>query len=314
MTSIHTATARPGRRAFRNLRHRLEYAALRAVMEIAAPLPPRLSAAVGVAAGEIAYHLLRVRRRVVEENLALTLGLTLDPPGIQRIARGVYHHLGRTVFEYGRFRRLDRALFDAWIDVHGFEWIEEAHAAGRGVILVSGHFGNWELMGAAVAMRGYPVHFVAREQTNPYVERFMNQSRDYMSVGVAHVGQDIRRVYRRLKAGEILGMLFDQDAGPGGLFLDVLGRVASVQTGPAVLAVRTGAAILPGAIVRLADGRHRVIFEPPLWPDRSSPEAEEIKRLAAGYNASLERMILRYPEQYYWVHRRWRTRPEEAAD
>jgi len=293
----------------RNFRHRIEYAALRTVMGIAGPLPPRVAASVGILAGEIAYRVLRVRRRVVEENLAATLGLTLDPPGLARIARGVYHHLGRTLFEYGRFRRLDRARLEAWVEVQGFEQIEAAHAHGRGVILVSGHFGNWELLGAVVSMRGYPVHFVAREQRNPYVDRFMNESRGHLRVGLAHVGPELRRVYRRLRAGEILGMLFDQDGGPNGEFVDVLGRVASVQTGAAVLALRTGAPILPGAIARLPDGRHRVIFEEPLWPDPSAPPAAEVRRLVTAYSASLERFILRYPEQYYWVHRRWRSRP-----
>jgi KDO2-lipid IV(A) lauroyltransferase len=298
--------------SLRKLRHRLEYAALRAVMELAGPLPPRLAAAVGVLAGEIAYRLVRVRRRVVEENLALTLGLTLDPAGQARIARGVYHHLGRTLFEYGRFRHLDRARLDAWVEVQGFERVEAAYSLGRGVILVSGHFGNWELLGAAVSLRGYPMHFVAREQRNPYVDRFMNESRGHLGVGLAHIGPEIRRVYRRLKAGEILGMLMDQDAGPSGEFVDVLGRVASVQTGPAVLALRTGAPILPGAIVRLPNGRHRVVFEEPIWPDHGALAAAEVRRLVTAYSASLERFILRYPEQYYWVHRRWRTRPSIA--
>jgi KDO2-lipid IV(A) lauroyltransferase len=264
-------------------------------------------------AGEIAYRLLRVRRRVVEENLAATFGLTLDPAGCARIARGAYHHLGRTLFEYGRFRRLDRARLEAWVEVHGFEQIEAAYARGRGVILVSGHFGNWELMGAAVSLRGYPVHFVVREQSNPYVDRFMNESRGHLGVGIVNVGPEIRRVYRRLKAGEILGMLLDQDGGPNGEFVDVLGRVASVQTGAAVLALRTGAPILPGAIARLPDGRHRVTFEEPLLPDPNAPAEDEVRRLVTACSASLERFILRYPDQYYWVHRRWKTQPPAPA-
>jgi KDO2-lipid IV(A) lauroyltransferase len=285
-------------------------------MEIAGALPPRLAALVGKATGEFVYRVVRARRRVVEDNLAKTLGLTLDPPGVARIARGVYHHLGRVLFEYGRLHRLDRARLDAWVDVSGFERIVEAQARGRGAILVSGHFGNWELLGAAVAMRGYPVLFVAREQRNPHVEAFMNRSRGHVGVGLAHVGPEMRLAYRRLKEGEILGMLVDQDAGRQGLFLDVLGRMASVQTGPAVLAYRTGAAILPGAIVRLPDGRHQANFEEAIWPDATAPEEAEVRRLATAYSASLERYILRYPDQYYWVHRRWNTRPpgeEEEA-
>jgi KDO2-lipid IV(A) lauroyltransferase len=283
-------------------------------MGVAGPLPPRLAAAIGKLSGEIAYRVFRVRRRVVEENLAATIGRGLDRAGLDRIARAVYHHLGCTLFEYGRFQRLDRARLDAWVEVEGFERIAAAHARGRGVILVTGHFGNWELMGAAVAMRGYPVHFLAREQRNPYVDRFMNRTRGHLGVGLVHPGPELRRIYRRLRQGEILGLLFEQDAGPAGEVLDVLGRVASVQTGAAVFALRTGAPIVPGAIARQRDGRHRVSFEAPLWPDLEAPAEAETRRLMAACNSSLERFILRYPEQYYWVHRRWKTRPAGGVE
>jgi KDO2-lipid IV(A) lauroyltransferase len=296
-----------------DLVHRLQYLVLRSVMETAGVLPPRLAHATGLALGEFAYRVLRVRRRVVEENLERTLGRTLDRPGLDRIARGVYHHLGRTLLEYGRFRRLTRARLDAWVEVRGFERVEQAHALGRGVILVTGHFGNWELMGAAVSMRGYPVHFLAKEQRNPYVDRYMNRSRGHLGVGLVHPGPELRRVYRRLRHGDIIGMLFDQDAGQSGVFLDVLGRVASVQPGAAVFAQRTGAPIIPGCIVRLRDGRHRVSFEEPIHPDLGAEPAAEVTRLVRLSVQSLERFILRYPEQYYWVHRRWKTRPGEQA-
>jgi KDO2-lipid IV(A) lauroyltransferase len=300
----------------RDLRYRLQYLALRSMMEAAGLLPRRLAHAAGLLLGEFVYRVLRVRRRVVEENLELTIGRTLDRARIDAIARGVYHHLGRTLLEYGRFRRLTRARLDEWVEVHGFERVVEAHALGRGVILVTGHFGNWELMGAAVSMRGYPVHFLAKEQRNPYVDRYMNMSRGHLGVGLVHPGPELRRVYRRLREGEIVGMLFDQDAGPAGVFIDVLGRVASVQPGAAVFAQRTGAPIIPGSIVRLADGRHRVDFEEPIHPDRGAPREAEILRLVRLSSRSLERVILSHPEQYYWVHRRWKTRPaaEDQAE
>jgi Kdo2-lipid IVA lauroyltransferase/acyltransferase len=300
----------------KRMRDWLTYVVLRVAIAIAGAMPRRLTLVIGAALGDFAYHVLRVRRRVVEENLRLTLGQTLDRSGVDRIARGVYQHLGRTLLEYGQFRQLDRDEIRVLVEVIGFEHLRTAHAHGRGVIVAAGHFGNWELGGGVVSFQGYPMHFVAKEQRNPYIDRYMNRSRGHLQVGLIHPGPEIRRLYRCLRDGEIIGMLLDQDAGPDGEFIDVLGRVASVQTGAAIFSVRTGAPIIPSAIVRLPDGRHRGVFEPPLYPDPNAPFEAEVRRLTTLCTRSLERHILENPEQYYWVHRRWKTRPpgEKAPD
>jgi KDO2-lipid IV(A) lauroyltransferase len=246
---------------------------------------------------------------VVEDNLRWTLGQTLDRAGCAAIARGVYHHLGQTLLEYGRIQSMGRAELEAWVDVIGFDGVASAHARGRGVILTAGHFGNWELCGAQVAIRGYPLSFMVKEQRNLYIDRYLARTRSHLGAGLVYVGPEVRRVFRRLRNGEVLGMLIDQDAGSDGWFHDVLGRVASVQPGAGVFAQRTGAAIVPCAIRRLPDGRHQVVFEPPIFPDSNAEPAAEVERLNTLCVQSLERYIWRTPEQYYWVHRRWKTRP-----
>jgi KDO2-lipid IV(A) lauroyltransferase len=264
----------------------------------------------GDLAGDFVYHVLRTRRRVVLENLGATLGLALDRPGVERIARDVYRHLGRTLFEYGRFGDLRGPHLPDWLEVRGFEHLEAAYRRGRGVVVVTGHFGNWELLGAIISHHGLPVHFLAKEQRNPYVDRYMDRARSrHLAVGVLNPGPELRRIFRSLRRGEMIGMLFDQDAGSDGLFLDVLGRVASVQPGAAVFAHRTGALIVSCGVFRLPGGRHRACFEPAVEPDPRAPSAAEVRRLTECCEASLERYIYLRPEQYYWVHRRWKTRP-----
>jgi KDO2-lipid IV(A) lauroyltransferase len=288
----------------------LEYVALRAVMGGAGLLPRPLMGRAGDLAGDFVYHVLRTRRTVVEENLAATLGQTLDRSGVNRIARNVYRHLGRTLFEYGRFGDLSAGGLPEWLEVCGFENLAAAHRRGRGVVVVTGHFGNWELLGAIVAQHRLPIHFLAKEQRNPYVDRYMDRARSrHLGVGVLNPGMELRRIFRCLRRGELIGMLFDQDAGADGIFLDVLGRVASVQPGAAVFSYRTGAPIVPCGVFRLPDGRHRASFEPAFDPDPGAPYEDEIRRLTALCEASLERYIYLHPEQYYWVHRRWKTRP-----
>ncbi len=293
---------------------RIEYLALRAVMGAAGLLPPPLMGRAGDLAGDFVYHVLRTRRRVVEENLGATLGQTLDRAGVDRIARDVYRHLGRTLFEYGRFGGLRVRGLPEWLEVRGLEHLEAAHRRGRGVVVVTGHFGNWELLGAIIAHHRLPIHFLAKEQRNPYVDRYMDRARGrHLGVGVLNPGPELRRIFRCLRQGELIGMLFDQDAGSDGIFLDVLGRPASVQPGAAVFAYRTGATILPCGVFRLPGGRHRASFEPAFDPDPGAPYEGEIRRLTERCEASLERYIYLHPEQYYWVHRRWKTRPPAEA-
>jgi Kdo2-lipid IVA lauroyltransferase/acyltransferase len=303
--AIEEAPPRPlGRRIY----DRVIYLLMRAGTGLASALPPRAGVAMGIATGEFVYRVLRTRRRVVEENLRWTLGRTLDRAGCDRIARGVYHHLGRTLFEYGSFQHMDRQRLEGMIDVVGFDAVTAAMAMGKGFILCAGHFGNWEMAGVPISLRGYTIHFVAKKQRNPDVDRYLADTRKQLGAGLLYVGPELRRIFRRLRAGEIIGMLVDQDAGRSGEFRDVLGRTASAQPGAGVFSQRTGAPIVPCAARRLPDGRHQVVYEPPLVPDPEADPAAEAERLNALCVQSLERHILRTPEQYYWVHRRWKTR------
>ena len=306
--SVDESVAEAPRTLGARIRDRLVYALLRGWTAFAGSLPPRAGAAAGIAIGEFVYRVVRIRRRVVAANLRSTLGLTLDAAGCERIARGVYHHLGRTLYEYGQIRRLDRQRYEAWVEVVNFDALAGAVARGRGVILAAGHLGNWELAGMPVSAHGFPLSLVAKRQRNPHIDRYLAGTRQ-LSADLLYLGPEVRQIFRRLKAGEVIGMLIDQDAGPGGAFMDVMGRVASVQQGAGVFAQRTGAAIVPCAVRRLPDGRQQVTYEPAILPDLDQPAAVEVERLNRLCIASIERHVWRAPEQYYWVHRRWKTRP-----
>jgi len=302
----------PERALGARVRDRLVYALLRGWTELSGLLPPRAGAAAGVAIGEFVYRVLRIRRRVVQANLRSTLGLTLDRAGCEQIARGVYHHLGRSLYEYGQIRRLDRQQFEAWVEVVGFDSIRSAIARGRGVILTAGHLGNWELAGMPITAHGFRLSLVAKRQRNPHIDRYLAGTRK-LSAELLYLGPEVRQIFRRLRAGEVIGMLIDQDAGPAGEFMDVMGRVASVQPGAGVFAQRTGAAIVPCAVRRLPNGRQRVTYEPAILPDLEQPAAAEIERLNRLATTAIERHVWRAPEQYYWVHRRWKSRPEQKG-
>jgi len=295
------------------LRDRALYLLLRGWTTLAGGLPPAAGAALGVALGDFVYRVPRTRRRVVEENLRATLGLTLDAAACGRIARGVYHHLGRTLVEYAQIRRRDREQYASWLEVIGFEAMTSAIARGRGVILTSGHLGNWELSALPIVAHGHRISLVAKRQRNPHIDRYLADTRR-LTGEVLYLGPEVRQIFRRLKAGEVIGMLIDQDAGPSGTFMDVMGRVASVQPGAGVFAQRTGAAIVPCGVRRLPDGRYQVAYEPAIIPDPARPAAAEAERLTRLCTSSIERHVWRAPEQYYWVHRRWKTRPAAGRE
>lgn len=193
--------------------------------------------------------------------------------------------------------------------IEGLEHLASCRAAGSGALLVSGHYGNWELMGASVTARGYPVKFLIKTQSNPWVDRLQNETRAAAGLGVIRPGLALREMVHVLRRGEFIGLLGDQDAGRDGLFVDFLGRPASVFRGPAYLAYRLGCPIIFGHINRLPNGQHRVTFEPPLFADPDWDEPTAIARLTEAHVRTLERVIRSAPEHYWWLHRRWKTRP-----
>jgi len=265
---------------------------------------------VGAMAGALA-HALGARRRVAEENLRLAFP-ELDARARGAILRAHYRELGTVVAEYARLADLARApLGEAIAAVRGLEHIEAARAAGRGGILLTGHFSNFELLGAWLAQR-HPVDAVVRALSNPRVEAWIARERRRAGFGLIDAGRGLRALYQALRANRLVAILADQDARRAGVFVPFLGRPASTPVGPARLALATGAPILMGFVTRAADGRLELEVEPPLAAgDRRAPQAAE--RLTALHTARLEAWVRRRPELWFWLHRRWKTRPAAAA-
>jgi len=176
-------------------------------------------------------------------------------------------------------------------------------------VLVTGHFGSWELMGARLKSHGYPVNFLVGEQKNRAVDDLMNHLRRSKGIGIIGMGASMRHVLRALKSNQFVAMLSDQDAGSRGVFVDFMGRPASTPFGPASFAVRTGAALIAAFILREDLARHRVILEAPLVPNAGASEEEESLRLTQQYTSLLEKYVRERPDHWLWLHRRWKTRP-----
>ncbi len=267
-------------------------------------LPWARARAVGERLGD-AVRALGVRRRVAEANLALVF------PGWSaaeraRVLREHYRELGRVTAEYGHLDRLARAAAgEVIVDASGLELLEPWR--GRGVIVMSGHYSNFELLGACVG-RINPVDFLVRPLSNPGAEALISGIRARAGVGCISTALGTRGIYDALAAGRWVAILGDQDARRRGCFVPFLGRPASTAAGPARVALRTGAPIIMGFLERRSDGRFDLVVRGPLVPPE--PEAPgAVERLTALHTAVLEERVRARPELWFWLHRRWKTSP-----
>jgi Kdo2-lipid IVA lauroyltransferase/acyltransferase len=292
------------------IRHRLEYIATRGFMLFAmlSPLPLVWKVADVVGAGAYA---LGMRRKVTLDNLRLAFPEKTSEE-LTAIAKSAYRQFGRMLFEFMRFPALDSKTVLESCEIVNRHLFDEALASGKGGVLVAGHFGNWELMGAHLARLGYPIYFLVGEQRNRLVDDVMNKHRERMGIRIIHRGIAVRGVIRALRDNGFVAMLADQDARSAGEFVEFFGRPASTFQGPAVFALKTGASIFFGGPIRIANGRHRIEVERFSVDGMEAVTPENIRQLTQAYTSALERIIRRYPDHWFWMHRRWKSSPEKV--
>ena len=286
----------------RERRHRWEWRLARALEAALGRLPESAALAVGAALGATLYG-VGIRRRVTITNLARAFP-HLAARRRAQVARAAYRHLGREVVATLRFLALSPEERCRRVELVGEGALRAALAHGRGALLVSGHFGNWEVAAAALAARGYPVAAVVRPLRNPYLDARLDAARRALGYRTIHQRRAPIEVPRLLRRNTLIGLVADQDAGRHGIFLPFFGHPAATARGPAVLARRAGAPALAAFAFRLPGrkARYRLELEP--LPTEGPPEA-----LVAAFHSRLEAAIRRAPEQYFWLHQRWKTPP-----
>jgi KDO2-lipid IV(A) lauroyltransferase len=286
---------------------------LRTLGAVARMLPFERAGDLGAGIGAAAFHLLGRRRRIAIENLTLALGPAPGGLKAETVARRAFEQLGRSFLEFLALPAQRREDLLARIEFVGFEPLQEWGRAGRGAVVVSGHFGNWELLGAVSGMGLAPMKYLLPRQTNPGSDDYLNEVRRGAGVEPLVIGYRMRAGLRALKEGAFLGMLPDQDARRAGIHVPFFGRPASTHTGPARLAIAANAPIAVGVMERSGRGRFRARILRVLVPDPSAEEEDEVRRLTAEVTEVLEEAIRGRPDHWYWIHRRWKTPPGEAA-
>lgn len=290
------------------LAHRLEYGLFAVASSLLNALPRRTALALGAAVGRLGYSLLRIRRDVVEQNLRIAFP-DRDDAWIRSTAREAYAHLGREMVEMLRAARRGRDAVLGNTVIEGEDLLRAALEEGRGAVLLTGHFGNWEMSAGAFGSRGYPVDVLIQRQRNPLFDRAIIDARHGIGMELIDRGLATRTGLKTLRDNRILAVAGDQNTRKGGVFLPFFGRPASTSRGFAILAARAGAPILTMMGTRRSDGRlHIVVRRLADAIGRGGPSTNDVVQ---AFLNELERAIRAAPEQYFWHHRRWKTRPPE---
>jgi len=292
------------------MRYRFEYVPIWVLVRALALLPAPLARAVGIVLARAVCLLHGRLRRVGMRNLQLAFP-QIPPSERRRILRGVFTVLGRQLGDFCHLPYYNRESISRLAVYDGFEHFERAQDRGRGVLFLTAHFGGWEVSSFMHALHGHPLHILVRPLDNPYLDRLVTRYRT-MSGNRTIPKQDFARaMLAALHAGETVGILMDQNMTPEqGVFVDFFNIPACTSTLMARMALRTGATVVPGfclwdAVLR----RYRVRFEPAVETICTGNEEADIVANTAAYTKVIEGYARRCPEQWLWVHRRWKTRP-----
>jgi KDO2-lipid IV(A) lauroyltransferase len=292
--------------------HRLEYIALRLFVGGLASLGADRGAAIAGAIARFGYWPLGIRAGVVRRQIAAAFP-DLPRDRVVEIARAAYDNLGRVAVEATLLSRQGpSAVLEHFAESPEWDVVARAHAKGKGVVLMAGHLGNWELSGAYVAARGVPVFPIARGMSNPLSDRFIRRTRERLGMDVMHDQESVRKVPRALRDGHTVGFLSDQaTVGLASTFVAFFGRPAKTPRGAAVFALRLGAPVVMIHAVRRDDGRYEFIAQELPVPDTGDRE-NDVDTLIASFSSALEALVRRFPGQYFWQHRRWKHQPADT--
>jgi Kdo2-lipid IVA lauroyltransferase/acyltransferase len=289
----------------------LLYVLLRVVIMVIDMFPYRMGPHLGRILGRIIRLIDRKHARIAVKNLEKSRGVC-PPDEIPAFIDRVYEHMGLGIVEMLNIPRLlERHQVEHYCRFERFHVVEEARAGGKGLIVVIGHLGNWELCGLAVVLAGIPIHSLARPIDNPWVDRWLHRYRTQTGQEIIPKYHAIGSMIRVLQKNEVLIVQIDQDARHSGVYVNFFGRPASTHRSPAVLALKYGTPIVVANIYR-EGGFHYCVLSDPIHPEAFKAAADPIKALTQAYSEKFEECVRAHPDQWFWVHDRWKTAERDA--
>jgi Kdo2-lipid IVA lauroyltransferase/acyltransferase len=293
----------------------LAYLAVRLVVGIGQALSIEQTYAFADFLARILYRVDKRHRIVGMENLRMAFGDEYTEAERDRIIRGVYRHFCRMIMEMLHIpRKLHHINWRERITLVGHEPVVDRLLRGGPVIMLSAHFGNWEMAGYLFGVFGFPPHSVARTLDNPHLDRFLRRFRENTGQKMIAKKGGYDEMLEVLRSGGLLSFLADQDAGERGMFVEFFGRPASTHKAIALLALEHKAPVVVGYARRIGPGfRYEVGCDAVIDPDEWAGTSDDVRLLTQRYTTALETIIRRDPEQYLWLHRRWKHQPRPKA-
>lgn len=289
----------------------LLYKIINAAFTVLGLVPRKTAGALSRIFGRIWFAVDRRHRQVAIENLTLAFGRELGAADIRKLARRNFANLSMILFEIGWSMRIKEADVRRYFRIYGFENLQAAVKNNKGVLVLTAHIGNWELLIMLAAMIGFPMSAIYRPLDFAPLDRFFVDLRSRYGARMYPKARAMRKILRSLKSNELVGILLDQNTGgQSAVFVDFFGKRAGTNKGLALLARETMAPVMPAFLVREGAG-YRVEFGPMIPLVKTDDKARDIEANTAQYNRVLENFIRQYPEQWFWVHRRWKSRPPE---
>jgi Kdo2-lipid IVA lauroyltransferase/acyltransferase len=289
----------------------IEYAAVWAILSALGALPRRVARPFAAMVARVLYAMLPRLRRTAEFNLRLAFP-ECDEPQRQAVIRGMVRNLGWMAAEFAHFPRCTRETIEDVVILDGHENFLNGQRRGKGVLYLTGHIGAWELSSFAHALYGFPLHYMARPLDNARVDALVNRYRCLSGNQPIFKNESARALLKILKEAGTVGILADQNTMPGeGMFVDFFGKSACTTTGIARVALHTDAAVVPGyAYWDDGIGKYRLRFEPAVELIRTGDTERDVLVNTQKFAKVIEEVIRKHPEQWVWVHARWKTRPK----
>jgi KDO2-lipid IV(A) lauroyltransferase len=278
-------------------------------------LPRNLAIVLASFLGKLSYFLIAPARRKTKKNLKLALGREINNDRLEKIAIQVFVNLGKNVVDAVRLKKMKWEDVEKITEIEGFEYFDTVYRAGKGVIGFTGHIGNFELMAAYFSLRGYKLSVIGREVYDPRLDRMLVRNRESIGLRNIPTSAGVKPFLKVLRNGEFLGILADQDSSRvRGIFVDFFDRPARTPVGPVLLAYKTGSPIVPMAIVRKEKNRYKIIVKPPVELTYSDDREKDITDTLQKCTNVLEAIIRQYPDQWLWMHDRWKSKPESEKN
>lgn len=294
----------------RRVRYNIIYVVIRFLIFVSGLIPRKFWLSLFGSIGGLSYYLAPYSRKVAIENLTLAYGLEKSPAEIKRLARKVFVMMGKNGADVIRSHRITRLTdYEKMRCINGIEYIEQAYKKGKGVLFLTAHLGAFELCATEMAFRGYKPLIIGTAMKDAKLTELLWRQRSKLGALAIERGKETVRLIKTLKSGGTVAILIDQDTRVKSVFVDFFGKPCATPIGAAVLALKTGAAVVPVFLHLRADGKQEVTCYPEIELTKTGNEEEDIKVNTQKFTSVIEAEVRKYPEQWLWIHERWKTKP-----